>query len=158
MNKARRAQNEKEITDFFNRRWSEITDTLEYNHEWERKSRNPATPNATVLDDAILHPDFLNLKPGRVVRSMDDNGRRLIVTGTRLGPLIVWWHTSEVRVWYSDDLLLLPNLVLGCIRSDIELASLIGGVLYDSVDVPLAYNNLGVSLETAYSIMAAREG
>lgn len=144
--KEQRKKVDLDIWDFFTRRYHEIDDELEFDPAWQRNT--PHLETKSCLDDAVNHPTLLGLAPGRVVKSMDMFGRRMIAVGTGLGPLIVYIHGADVRPWYHDNLLLLPNVVLGILRWDGELAGLIGGV-NDGV----TYENLGTQLETAFTIM-----
>lgn len=65
----------------FSEVFDSITDTLEYNKEWE---------NGAGYFDAAVHHKSVNVKPGEMAKSIDDKGRRIIFVGTRIGNFVVF--------------------------------------------------------------------
>lgn len=158
-----------DVDKFFIKRWNEIEDVVDYNPDWERKIRPlksvhlrvvrtgkviPRTPPEfeTSLDDVVDRPDAPAVGFGRVVKTMDDHGRRVIFVGTRLGLAVVYEH-GGVRAKYSKRLEETNLVPFWYITSDVlKLANLIGGTLPDG-DGFIQFSNLGLSFETAYRLM-----
>jgi hypothetical protein len=74
----------KPVESYFNLKFASIIRTILFNQEWATK------PNfAAMLEDPELISD---IEYGEQVRCCDYEGRRMIITGTALGPVIVYQH------------------------------------------------------------------
>jgi hypothetical protein len=92
----------KDISAFFNRRWLEITDVIDYDPEWEilesaplQKIRTQRGEIPCGFHNAYKDPVLNQLSIGQVVKSMDDHGRRFIFVMTRLG--LVMAYVSSIK-------------------------------------------------------------
>ena len=74
----------KPVESYFNLKFASLTRTILFNPEWSNK------PNFTaMLED---HELIADIAMGEQVRCCDYEGCRIIVTGTALGPVIVFQH------------------------------------------------------------------
>lgn len=155
---------------FFHRRWNEVKEYIDYNPDWERPkaplnvvslkvdqrglvSKREIPEHPTSLDGAVYHPDVVGLEPGKVVRTMDDHGRRLLFVGTRLGPALVY-DNGGARVVYHKRLgstQLMP--VVFITSSEIAIANVLGGNVFDHSGNGIMYSNIGEKLEITYRLM-----
>lgn len=91
---------------FFMERWDQIVDVVDYNQEWEKpispkhRQRRAAELLPYTLSDIDKDVFLTSLRPGVVVKTMDDHGRKIILVGTRLGPVAVYPACVDASMTY----------------------------------------------------------
>ena len=84
--------------EIFTTAYSKITKTIPFNEKWN---------NGTGYFDGAFKGEYAPVvEPGQLVKSIDPDGRRIIIVGTRLGNIVVFdrysnWEQNTVFVYQA---------------------------------------------------------
>lgn len=89
---------------FFFRRWDEIIDVVDYDYNWQvpllprraEKQRRKGMIDYS-FDGIHQDPQFNNMPFGKIVKTMDDHGRKIIIVVTRLGLWLFYVGSIDVK-------------------------------------------------------------
>lgn len=116
----------KATVSFFDRKFVAITAAIAF---------NPAWANGTDYYDNLPYDiDVIqNVMPGQLAKCCDDHGRRMIIIGTQLGPVVVFQRYSDgtdTVVFNARPIMTRSNLIRpGSTRlSDQEVEAILGSV------------------------------
>ncbi len=145
------------MAEFFYRRWDEIQMVIDYDSSWEQTF----SPTHVAMLRKYNRIDYSmsglidfdsvgGMKVGEVAKSMDDYGRKFIIIQTRLGIVVVFVTSKDIKDGDIDFTraprlrVAYPNVIL---KSPEDIAMLIGSPNGISKDNKLVVRNIGEWIE-----------
>lgn len=90
----------KQTVEYFNQLWKEVPNSLKFNMDWPY----PFQLGGVVLDWSFIDSVQLrSIPPGKIYRTMHKTGERVLILGTRIGPVVVFTakdNSDVVGVYY----------------------------------------------------------
>lgn len=158
MNKEEKDRRREEtLFGFFSKRWNEIEQVVEYDHTWEI----PLSPQVDELAKANgdigynlrgIHTDpaMQALPIGQPVKTIDDYGRKIIIVNTRLGTMLVYIVSADLRgkhIALSASNPITASGLRPAIGSLVDLAAILGSPNGISDVDKRVYRNIGEWME-----------
>jgi hypothetical protein len=135
--------------EFFNRRWDEITDSTVFPDDWDLPYVEGTTPLTWY---PIVSPKLNAIPAGKVFRMVHSSKSRMLVVGTRLGPIVVYVAKGKINppavLHFACDALLLSGFVELSKYMDVAALRHILGMT--SSNPRLSVRNVGEKIESIF--------
>jgi hypothetical protein len=137
--------------EFFNDRWNEISLTTMFGPEWDYPYGANGIPS---IWPPISSPQLRSIPAGKIFRATHRSGQRMLIVGTRLGPVVVYTAKSKesetLMCRFAGEALAFSGfLAIPSINLDVKAVRHILGT-GTSVRRTLQVPNLGEKIEALY--------